>query len=1263
MFLSLRSIVDEIATGHCTEIDIWDKLVHYFTEYWDGDEHIFQQVLNLSRRQLGEQTQSVTDTAAFFTALENNFSDKNDLLEFLINLTGYLNYHTELGSVNVKQHLKDCRENIRRVKRECIRRGIFRDNNFVGREVQIAKIKDEIEKGNTKGILVCGLGGMGKTCLVNTVCYELRSDKWKTIKFELREQRSYRHFLRTTINKFRELRGSSSGKDSNIVNVEENDVQDEILVEENILQQKLLDYFRKQLGNGDTVSKKQILMFDNIDDVTTNPDEKTKLLAFFKTLLEMMQSRKKCMMRMIITSRDNFLMTTGQDMVHSLVKVEVTRLDREDANNLVRMSTKQSNLEIKQINFIVRVCEACPLALRVICDAINNAPNIDNLIKFLEIRTESLSTSVLSMTDCLNQPFKNLGDHKYTLCKLSLFGTSKFSLRSAAIIDRNEQDIDKRNESESLGDLKITLLLFKSRHLIEIENEVEDENCTEKLQNESEVLIADQEIFSLHPLVYKFLQEKEHESDVAQALEKAKYNYLILFDELVMNIGQEYDINVLTAREKSEKLKVHIAKYIQLMESYENISNLPNMQGLTSTEDTKHRNNVALMILKPEQHLSFIQQMSCKNWSYPLIKVSWEAEYVTAMIRYDQPDINIDNICSDILNTINNICSNDLSDTEKWQLLILHGRMLYNCGRLKMETDSKESEMYFNQAEHIFKHKELRHKQERKKYLADIYNCLGCVYYRLYETEKAINFHKKALDSQNKSHSQNENTLAFLANIGACHFRLGIQHLRDKEKEKCEQEMKKALTFYNDSITVAEALKMDRTDIYLKKLKNRGDVLTMLHQYKEAKKDYQECLDIVKTLYVSPSRKEILSLHAQGDLIRKMIASKTRGSFSSDVMDEERNQEERYSLVDEGLEIYEKLKNMLNSEIFPGDHESFNKIKKNHLYFLKQQHEASKFEDTEKFYSAYLTRGLDDDTDSSMSTKSSSTDSGEGSGDETEPEHNSHSRGSSISPRHSEIEDEGASNEINIHGNIVDQTSWMIKKKQEFKLPLRVPAKRSADEINRSPQKRTCRRASSSSSGVSSMGSCTPDVEKASLGQFRESLQSSHGSSFEDDVFPKTKTENSDRKEAKTDPGWVERRSTLLSFGSGSLEESTVVDEEVVPKKKKRELETTFGTPATFDETLSSAKSLKKQKSEDWMIKEKLSPFFVDRRKDSSSQTDSRNIDNIVDELEDLIHSVQPRMRSLIRDIDSRKARLIDDINGRPTIQYKDEGFFDDTGS
>lgn len=57
-----------------------------------------------------------------------------------------------------------------------------------------------------------------------------------------------------------------------------------------------------------------------------------------------------------------------------------------------------------------------------------------------------------------------------------------------------------------------------------------------------------------------------------------------------------------------------------------------------------------------------------------------------------------------------------------------------------------------------------------------------------------------------------------------------------------------------------------------------------------------------------------------------------------------------YNLLIEGLEIYEKMKNMLNSDKFPADHESFHNIKKNHFYFLEQLHDDSNLEDTKKFY-------------------------------------------------------------------------------------------------------------------------------------------------------------------------------------------------------------------------------------------------------------------------------------------------------------------------
>jgi len=36
------------------------------------------------------------------------------------------------------------------------------------------------------GILLSGMGGMGKTCLANAVCYDMRQEDWKTTKVELR---------------------------------------------------------------------------------------------------------------------------------------------------------------------------------------------------------------------------------------------------------------------------------------------------------------------------------------------------------------------------------------------------------------------------------------------------------------------------------------------------------------------------------------------------------------------------------------------------------------------------------------------------------------------------------------------------------------------------------------------------------------------------------------------------------------------------------------------------------------------------------------------------------------------------------------------------------------------------------------------------------------------------------------------------------------------------------------------------------------------
>jgi len=152
--MGFDDIIQTVYTGQFKELDLWDKLVQYFVQYWDGEPDIFQQVRDLSGKQLGSQICNITTTSDYFSALENNFSDKNDLLEFLINLTGYLNYHSESGSINVKESLQKFRKKLREFRQICIKRGIFKDTHFVGREDEIFQMKEEIRIGKKKGMFL-----------------------------------------------------------------------------------------------------------------------------------------------------------------------------------------------------------------------------------------------------------------------------------------------------------------------------------------------------------------------------------------------------------------------------------------------------------------------------------------------------------------------------------------------------------------------------------------------------------------------------------------------------------------------------------------------------------------------------------------------------------------------------------------------------------------------------------------------------------------------------------------------------------------------------------------------------------------------------------------------------------------------------------------------------------------------------------------------------------------------------------------------------
>ena len=151
MEIQLEDVVNMVSSGNHTDIDVWDKLVCFFSQQLDGHRDVFEEIKMLSGEKLGTMASFITDTKSYFTALENNFSDRNDLLDFLINVMACTKYHVREGSENVEEHLRILRGNLKKFRESCIKKGIFKDQNFVGRENEIKAMKNEINTGHRKG--------------------------------------------------------------------------------------------------------------------------------------------------------------------------------------------------------------------------------------------------------------------------------------------------------------------------------------------------------------------------------------------------------------------------------------------------------------------------------------------------------------------------------------------------------------------------------------------------------------------------------------------------------------------------------------------------------------------------------------------------------------------------------------------------------------------------------------------------------------------------------------------------------------------------------------------------------------------------------------------------------------------------------------------------------------------------------------------------------------------------------------------------------
>ena len=86
---------------------------------------------------------------SLFEELENNF-EEDDLMDFLINVFGYMEYHVDYHSV--AETIAQCKGDLIEAKQQCLEKGMWMDKNFVGREKEIKEIIDVLLNQKYRGI-------------------------------------------------------------------------------------------------------------------------------------------------------------------------------------------------------------------------------------------------------------------------------------------------------------------------------------------------------------------------------------------------------------------------------------------------------------------------------------------------------------------------------------------------------------------------------------------------------------------------------------------------------------------------------------------------------------------------------------------------------------------------------------------------------------------------------------------------------------------------------------------------------------------------------------------------------------------------------------------------------------------------------------------------------------------------------------------------------------------------------------------------------
>ncbi|XP_061176636.1 uncharacterized protein LOC133185449 [Saccostrea echinata] len=835
-----------------TQIDPWDKFRLTLIDVIDSDNVTRRELFQLSQSKTGK----VTDGISYFEALDGHFEHKRDaVVEFLIHLTTETKLHLDEGTTSLPSILKEYTEQRRKNDEKMKQLKIWSKCDLIGREEEIQKAMDSLQNQQSKGVWICGLGGMGKTSVADEVCRRLSGEtaNWRILKVELREQKHVRDLVRSALILLGELLMTSNREELSDGDLESASKLDEEDYFEDINQDSRRHLLIKRCCESSEQNK--VFLLDNMDDILASNEG--DVISFLNKLVNMLIEAEEDEMhqgktRVLITSRPSLPSTEKARILREVfVEIKLQELSEQHAITLFKQELTQQNIQCKEedIKKMASICSYCPLAMLSLSSVLKDISPSKLTETFSLCTNSAIQNNIIGIESCLQQSFSVLDKSgkqnkiTCTLMQLFVFRTIKFDIEAAKFVCG-------RSTNSGKASMEWEIVYLKRYHFLEssIGTLFKSESNDQIIKEKSSQKAYSSKCYYIHPLVYQFLKSKEAQYQVL--VNNARERYVEYIYKTVSKTAKMASAESLRTIAKYEPHFHTFYEYVMDLHTNPkpNLRDLPSALSVVNTEwltdlilDTTRRcqyyKNMISNAEEDDKVLDLVYYKTC------LAKLYFDNERMESCQRI-LTEIDSTIIEHEQLSKAANYVKNKRRVKDYPSALILGGFWTMHARYLSMLENYGEAKQYLEMALCTTMKKE----RDCWSQIANIYNLMGVIAFKSKEYKTAREYHSRALTTVEREHDDFIDKDIFLTNIGSAFLKEWDQ---DRLREDALQE---AEIYYNTALSMETARAEKRAKI----LKMRGKLYLLQGKFEASEKDLQESLNIWKQ-YVHPPHINLIS--------------------------------------------------------------------------------------------------------------------------------------------------------------------------------------------------------------------------------------------------------------------------------------------------------------------------------------------------------------------------------------------------------------------